>query len=101
MAGALFAFHSGLISPTNIGVATSGLLVLMAIIGGSGTRYGAFIGGILVTLLQFYATELSMERAPMIIGGLFIVTALLIRFRPKVAEWLKGLTRGQVRHAAA
>ncbi|KQZ66306.1 branched-chain amino acid ABC transporter permease [Nocardioides sp. Root151] len=99
--GALFAFQSGLISPTNIGVATSGLLVLMAIIGGSGTRYGAFIGGILVTLLQFYANQWSMERAPMIIGGLFIVTALLLRFRPKVAGALRSLTRGRVSHAVA
>lgn len=101
LAGALFAFHSGLISPTNIGVATSGVLVLMAIIGGSGTRYGAFVGGILVTLLQFYATEWSMERAPMIIGGLFIATALVIRFRPKVVETLAELKKGRSRHAVA
>lgn len=99
--GALFAFQSGLISPTNIGVATSGLLVLMAIIGGSGTRYGAFIGGILVTLLQFYANEWSMERAPILIGGLFIITALLLRFRPAVSETMHDITRGRVGHAVA
>jgi ABC-type branched-subunit amino acid transport system permease subunit len=101
LAGALFAFHSGLISPTNIGVATSGLLVLMAIIGGSGTRYGAFVGGILVTLLQFYATEWSLERAPLIVGGLFILTALLLRFRPAVEGVVRRATRGRVRHATA
>ncbi len=101
VAGALFAFHSGLISPTNIGVATSGLLVLMAIIGGSGTRYGAFVGGILVTLLQFYATEWSMERAPLIVGVIFILTALLIRFRPNVEDVLRRITRRGVRHVAA
>jgi branched-chain amino acid transport system permease protein len=105
LAGALFAFHSGLISPTNIGVAASGLLVLMVIIGGSGTRYGAFVGGILVTFLQFYATDWSLERAPMIIGTLFIITALLIRFRPRVAAAISdlagSLTRRQRRHATA
>jgi branched-chain amino acid transport system permease protein len=105
LAGALFAFHSGLISPTNIGVATSGVLVLMVIIGGSGSRYGAFVGGILVTFLQFYATDWSLERAPMIIGTLFIITALLIRFRPRVAAVVGGavgtLTRKQSRHATA
>lgn len=84
LAGALFAFHSGLIAPTNIGVAASGLLVLMVIIGGTGTRYGPFIGGVVVTLLEFYATQWSLERAPLIIGLLFIATALLIRFRPRV-----------------
>lgn len=101
LAGALFAFHSGLISPTNIGVATSGLLVLMAIIGGSGTRYGALVGGILVTLLQFYATEWSMERAPLIVGGIFILTALLLRFRPAVERQVRRVTGGRVRHVAA
>jgi branched-chain amino acid transport system permease protein len=101
LAGALFAFHSGLISPTNVGVAASGVLVLMVIIGGSGTRYGAFVGGILVTLLQFYAAQWSMDRAPMIVGGLFILTALLIRFRSKVSNALGDIRRGLVRHAAA
>jgi branched-chain amino acid transport system permease protein len=100
MSGALFAFHSGLISPTNIGVATSGVLVLMAIIGGSGTRYGAFLGGILVTLLQFYAADWSLERAPLIVGGLFIVTALLNRHRPRVRAALAGIVKGR-RHATA
>jgi branched-chain amino acid transport system permease protein len=105
LAGALFAFHSGLISPTNIGVAASGVLVLMVIIGGSGTRYGAFVGGVLVTFLQFYATDWSLERAPMIIGTLFIITALLIRFRPRVSAALgdltRTITRKQARHATA
>lgn len=101
LAGALFAFHSGLISPTNVGVAASGLLVLMVIIGGSGSRYGAFIGGIVVTFLQFYATQWSLERAPMIIGGLFILTALLIRFRPRISGLVADIRRGRVRHAAA
>ncbi len=91
MAGALFAFHSGLIAPTNVGVAASGLLVLMVIIGGSGTRYGAFIGGVLVTFLQFYAADWSLDRAPMIIGLIFILTALLNPFRPAVAARVRGI----------
>lgn len=91
MAGALFAFHSGLIAPTNVGVAASGLLVLMVIIGGSGTRYGAFIGGVLVTFLQFYAADWSLDRAPMIIGLVFILTALLNPFRPSVTARVRGL----------
>lgn len=101
LAGALFAFHSGIISPTNIGIATSGLLVLMVIIGGSGTRYGPFVGGIVVTLLQFYAVEFSAERAPLIIGTLFVLTALLIRFRPAVVSAVTSLIRGRTSHASA
>ena len=105
LAGALFAFHSGLIAPTNVGIAASGLLVLMVIIGGSGTRYGPFIGGVVVTFIQFYASELSLERAPLIIGVLFIIVALLLRFRPAIAEFGRGfatsLTRRRGDHATA
>lgn len=92
--GALFAFHSGLIAPTNVGIAASGLLVLMVIIGGSGTRYGPFIGGILVTYLQFHAADWSLDRAPLIVGTVFILTAMLNRFRPRVSAYLRRLTSG-------
>jgi branched-chain amino acid transport system permease protein len=79
LAGALFAYHSGIIAPNNIGIAASGLLVLMVILGGSGSTYGALAGGIIVTAVQFYASEWSEQRAPMIIGAVFIVTALFLR----------------------
>lgn len=79
MAGALFAYHSGIITPSNIGIAASGVLVLMVILGGSGSTYGPLFGGIAVTVIQFYASEWSQARAPMIIGALFIFTALLLR----------------------
>lgn len=101
LGGALFAFQSGLISPTNVGIAASGILVLMVIIGGSGTRYGAFVGGVIVTLLQFYASQWSPDRAPVFIGMLFILTALLNRYRPRVAAALRSLRSGRARHAAA
>ncbi len=79
LAGALFAYHSGIIAPSNIGIAASGVLVLMVILGGSGTTYGPLFGGIAVTIIQFYASEWSQARAPLIIGALFIFTALLLR----------------------
>lgn len=101
VAGALFAFQSGLIAPTNIGVGASGILVLMVIIGGSGTRYGAFIGGIVVTLLTYYASQWNEQRAPLIVGGIFVVTALLNRYRGRVAALLAGSRRREVSDAAA
>jgi branched-chain amino acid transport system permease protein len=101
VSGALFAFQSGLIAPTNIGVAASGILVLMVIIGGSGTRYGAFIGGIIVTLLTYYASQWNEQRAPMIIGVIFVVTALLNRYRAKAGAAMRGIRRKEVSDAAA
>ncbi len=79
LGGALFAYHGGIMTPSNIGISASGLLVLMVIFGGSGTVYGPAVGGFLITLAQFYASEWSDVRSPLIVGGLFIVTALLIR----------------------
>lgn len=101
LAGALFAYHSGLIAPSNIGLETSGLLVLMVIIGGTGTKYGPAIGGILIVLAEFYASELSESRAPMIVGGLFIVTALTFRYRAALGRWLRRLVRRSPEHGIA
>lgn len=79
LAGSLFAYHSGIVTPSNIGIVASGTLVLMVIFGGSGTIYGPFIGGVAVTIIQFYASDWTAERAPLVMGALFIVTALALR----------------------
>ncbi len=79
LAGALFAYHSGIITPTNVGVAASGLLVLMVVFGGSGTTYGPVVGGFVITIIGFYASELNKARAPLIVGLVFIATALALR----------------------
>ena len=91
LAGALFAYHSGIITPSHIGIAASGVLVLMVILGGSGTTYGPLFGGIAVTIIQFYASEWSEARAPLIIGALFIFTALLLRggVAGTIRRWLR------------
>lgn len=47
-AGALYAFHVGLVSPSVAAVATSALVVGMAVFGGIGTLWGPFLGGILL-----------------------------------------------------
>jgi len=101
VSGALFAFQSGLIAPTNIGVGASGILVLMVIIGGTATRYGAFVGGIAVTLLTFYASQLSEQRAPLIVGVLFVITALLNKKRSTIAAALTRWRRRGVGNAVA
>src|SRR5262249_32802201 len=47
-AGALYAHHVGLVSPSVAAVATSALIVGMAVFGGIGTLWGPFLGGILL-----------------------------------------------------
>lgn len=100
LAGALFAFHSGIITPSNISITASGVLVLMVIFGGSGTTYGPLFGGITVTIIQFYASEWTESRAPLIIGALYIVTALALRGGVAGTIRQRLRTRGQARASA-
>ncbi|MEZ5220289.1 MAG: branched-chain amino acid ABC transporter permease [Ilumatobacteraceae bacterium] len=100
LAGALFAYHSGIITPSNIGIAASGVLVLMVILGGSDTTYGPLFGGIAVTVIQFYASEWSEARAPLLIGALFIATALVLRGGVAGTIARRVRRRGQTRASA-
>lgn len=52
-AGAVYAMYGLYVDPgTVLGVATSVLFVLMAVVGGIGTRFGPLVGAIIVTVFQ-------------------------------------------------
>jgi len=44
VAGVLYIYYNGFISPEGVGIGASGLLWLMLIIGGTGTLWGGLIG---------------------------------------------------------
>ena len=79
LAGLLLAYFNRLVVPSDAGVATSGLILLMVIIGGSGTRWGPLVGAALVLLVQFYASSYIAERWPLILGAVFILSVKLFR----------------------
>ena len=79
VAGVFFAYHNGLIAPSNVGFLMSGLVMFMVIIGGVATLYGAVMGAVGITLLQFFAADYTPERWPLILGGVFIVSVMFAR----------------------
>ena len=79
VAGVFFAYHNGLIAPSNVGFLMSGLVMFMVIIGGVATLYGAVLGAVGITLLQFFAADYTPERWPLILGGVFIISVMFAR----------------------
>jgi branched-chain amino acid transport system permease protein len=51
LAGALYALTVGLISPENFGIMVSIQYLVMIVVGGAGSIYGAILGAIFITLL--------------------------------------------------
>jgi branched-chain amino acid transport system permease protein len=79
VAGVLFGYYNFMISPIHLGVGTSFLPMVMAIIGGMGTLVGPAIGAAIVVFVELFASILTPERWPLILGGLFVTTIMFAR----------------------
>lgn len=79
VAGVLFAYFNRFISPAQFGINTSFYPMVMAILGGSGTLYGAVIGAALVVFVEYFASIITPERWPLILGVIFVVSILYFR----------------------
>lgn len=79
VAGVLFAYYNGLVSPAHADVTTSGLVMLMVIIGGTGVIFGPIIGATVILLLGYFASLVTPERWPLILGVVFIVAIMYLR----------------------
>ena len=75
LAGALYALKLGIVPIDSMDLGTSGLAVIMALLGGSGTFFGPFVGA-----LVFVATETLVsgwtEHWPLAVGALFMACVL-------------------------
>jgi branched-chain amino acid transport system permease protein len=79
LAGSLYAFFSGFISPQEAGFGRSIELVVMVVLGGMGRLYGSVIGAVILTLLpQLLA---SFEEYQTLIYGLIIIVVMV--FMPR------------------
>lgn len=79
LAGALFAYHSGIMAPANVGIAQSGLIILMIIIGGVGRLWGAVIGAAVVELAAFLADQYVPDHKDLVLGVLFVIALVVLR----------------------
>lgn len=78
VAGILFAYYNGLVTPENLDVTASGLLWLMLIIGGTGTLWGGLLGSFVILFLQYEISLFTPERWPLILGAVFIASVMYL-----------------------
>ena len=78
-AGFLETTHTGIISPAHLSWHESGLVMIMVILGGMGTIYGAVLGAFILVLLQDVLQD--MTEYWQLVLGLIIIAVVL--FMPK------------------
>ncbi|MDN5926342.1 MAG: branched-chain amino acid ABC transporter permease [Hyphomicrobiales bacterium] len=71
IAGVLYAFFNNFVSPSTVELSQSVEGLLMAIVGGVGTIFGAFLGSAAIILLENVVSQYT-ARWPMVLGFMFI-----------------------------
>jgi branched-chain amino acid transport system permease protein len=94
LAGAMYAFFNNFVSPSTVSLAQSVEALLMAIVGGIGTLFGAFVGAATIIVLQ-NAVSAYTERWPTVLGAAFI---LVMIFAP---EGIVGMMRNVLARRAS
>ncbi|MEW6273685.1 MAG: branched-chain amino acid ABC transporter permease [Bacillota bacterium] len=79
LAGIFFAYHNRMIAPGHFGVTTSFLPMAMAIIGGSGTLFGPVIGAAMIVFVEYFASIVTPDRWPLILGSIFVLSIMYVR----------------------
>ena len=84
LAGALYAFYLGFISPSSFGLTQSIDYVVMVVVGGMGSFFGVFFTSVILTILPNILT--SLEDYWPIANGLLLILAMMF-----IPNGLKGL----------
>ncbi|MEP7056913.1 MAG: branched-chain amino acid ABC transporter permease, partial [Caldimonas sp.] len=79
LAGSLKALTLGLASLTDVVQATSGEVILMTLLGGTGTFFGPVLGAFTVIGLQNYLADRVGSWVTVIIGAIFVVCVVSFR----------------------
>jgi branched-chain amino acid transport system permease protein len=79
LAGSLKALVLGFVTLTDVSQGTSGEVILMTLLGGSGTFLGPVIGAGVVVTLQEYLSDLVGAWVSVIIGAIFVVCVMIFR----------------------
>jgi len=87
IAGMLFSYYNYFVSPKHLGISTSFLPMVMAILGGLGTFLGPVIGALVFIFVENFASIFSPQRWPLILGGLFVVIIMFARDGIGVYLW--------------
>jgi branched-chain amino acid transport system permease protein len=79
LAGSLKALVLGFVTLSDVSQTNSGEVILMTLLGGSGTFLGPVVGADLVVTLQEYLSDLVGAWVSVIIGAIFVVCVLVFR----------------------
>src|SRR5579872_5615605 len=79
LAGSLKALVFGFVTLTDVQGSTSGEVILMTLLGGTGTFFGPVVGAAVVVTLQEYLSDLVGGWVTAIIGAVFVVCVLAFR----------------------
>ncbi|XVQ06781.1 branched-chain amino acid ABC transporter permease [Spirillospora sp. CA-255316] len=79
LAGGLFSISHGFASLQEVYWTTSGQAVMMVVLGGIGTLWGAALGAALVVRLHDYLATAGFEETGLVSGSIFMVVVLLFR----------------------
>jgi branched-chain amino acid transport system permease protein len=79
IAGGLFAVSHGFASLQEVYWTTSGKVVIMTVLGGIGTLWGAVIGAALLVLLEDQLATAGFDGINLVTGLVFVVVVLLFR----------------------
>jgi branched-chain amino acid transport system permease protein len=79
VAGVLFGPFGGSIVPSLLGTVTSALVMLMVVIGSDRIFFGPIIGSTIILFLQYYASVITPDRWPLILGAVFVIAVVFLR----------------------
>ncbi len=79
LAGSLKALVLGFVTLSDVSQTNSGEVILMTLLGGSGTFLGPVVGADVVVTLQEYLSDLVGAWVSVIIGAIFVVCVLVFR----------------------
>ncbi len=89
LAGALYAFYIGFISPSSFGLTQSIDYIVMVVIGGMGNFFGIFFTSVILSVLPNILT--SIEDYWPIVNGLLLILAMMImpNGAKRLFSWIK------------
>ena len=79
LAGSLKALVLGFVTLSDVSQGTSGEVILMTLLGGSGTFMGPVVGAVIVVSLQQYLSDVAGAWVTVIIGAIFVVCVMTFR----------------------
>lgn len=92
LAGSLKSLVLGFVTLSDVSQGTSGEVILMTLLGGSGTFLGPVVGANIVVSLQEYLSDLVGSWVSVIIGVIFVICVMTFR-RGVVGEILRLVAR--------